>query len=187
MIITITGPSGSGKSSLVRILKRKYKIKNIVTATTRQKRKREKDGIDYHFLTEEEFSTTPMFESSTFGRNHYGTPEKDFFDALADDFDNVHVIIVDRNGAKLLGRMVKVFTVYISVDPEFAYANVARRSGKREARLRQKIDVENGLHISDGYDCILSNTMNTTKDELAYEFMNFVESRKVANKYNFNS
>ena len=187
MIITITGPSGSGKSSLVRILKRKYKIKGIVTATTRPKRKREKDGIDYYFLTEEEFDTTPMFESSVFGDNHYGTPKKDLLDALADDFNNVHVIIVDRNGAMLFGQIANVFTVYISIDPEFAYANVARRSGKREAKLRQKLDAENGLYISDDYDCILSNTMETTKEELAYEFMNFVESRKAINKYNFNS
>ena len=187
MIITITGPSGSGKSSMVRILKRKYKVKSIVTATTRPKRKREKDGIDYHFLTEEEFNITPMFESSVFGGNHYGTPEKELFDAISDDFDSVHVIVVDRNGARLLGRMVNTFTVYISVDPEFAYANVARRSGKREAKLRQKLDVENGLYISDCYDCILFNTMDTTKDELAYEFMNFVESRKAVNKYNLNS
>src|SRR5690606_19823270 len=55
-IILITAPSGSGKTSIVKYLMSKIPdLAFSVSATTRPRRKNEKDGVDYHFLTEEDF------------------------------------------------------------------------------------------------------------------------------------
>ena len=47
-LLVLCGKSGSGKTTTAMILQRKLGLKRVVTYTTRQKRKGEKDGIDYH-------------------------------------------------------------------------------------------------------------------------------------------
>jgi len=55
-LVLITAPSGSGKTSIVNHLLRKYpELAFSVSATTRKPRGNEKDGVDYYFISEEEF------------------------------------------------------------------------------------------------------------------------------------
>ena len=55
-LIIITAPSGSGKTSITRFLLAKYpKLAFSVSAATRSPRGKEKDGVDYYFMTLEEF------------------------------------------------------------------------------------------------------------------------------------
>ena len=55
-IIIITAPSGAGKTSITHyLLKTISKLAFSVSATTRKQRKYEKDKIDYHFISHEEF------------------------------------------------------------------------------------------------------------------------------------
>ena len=55
-IILITAPSGSGKTSIVKyLMSRIPELSFSISATTRPKRQNEKDGVDYHFISEETF------------------------------------------------------------------------------------------------------------------------------------
>jgi guanylate kinase len=55
-VVVIAGPSGSGKNSIIReVQKRFHNIDRLVTATTRQPRAGEADGVDYHFFSQEQF------------------------------------------------------------------------------------------------------------------------------------
>ena len=55
-VVVIAGPSGSGKNAIINeILSRYPRCVRLVTATTRKPRPGEKDGIDYHFLTQQKF------------------------------------------------------------------------------------------------------------------------------------
>ena len=55
--MVITGPSGVGKGTLIRtLLARMPELELSVSATTRRPRPGEVDGVDYHFLTDEEFA-----------------------------------------------------------------------------------------------------------------------------------
>ena len=54
-MLILVGHSASGKTEIANELKRDYDMKKIITYTTRPIRVNEVNGIDYHFVTEEEF------------------------------------------------------------------------------------------------------------------------------------
>ncbi len=55
-VVVIAGPSGSGKDVIIRELEKRYKnVTRMVTATTRPPRPGEQDGIDYHFMSNDDF------------------------------------------------------------------------------------------------------------------------------------
>jgi guanylate kinase len=77
-VFVITGPSGVGKGTLIKqLLERVPSLALSVSATTRQPREGEEDGVDYHFLTEEQFQERrdagDFLEFATYSGNHYGT------------------------------------------------------------------------------------------------------------------
>jgi guanylate kinase len=74
----ITGPSGVGKGTLIRgLLEEVPELELSVSATTRRPRPGERDGVDYHFLTPEQFATRvdegDFLEHATYSGNRYGT------------------------------------------------------------------------------------------------------------------
>jgi guanylate kinase len=78
MILVITGPSGVGKGTLIRgLLERIPELELSTSATTRKPRPGERDGIDYHFLTPEQFgervAAGDFVEHATYSGNMYGT------------------------------------------------------------------------------------------------------------------
>jgi guanylate kinase len=78
MIFVITGPSGVGKGTLIRgLLERVPALELSTSATTRKPRPGERDGIDYHFLTPEQFgervAAGEFVEHATYSGNMYGT------------------------------------------------------------------------------------------------------------------
>ena len=79
-IIAIMGKSGSGKDTLCRALLKRPEFKNareIISCTTRPIRDNEQDGVDYHFLTNEQFTSQilsgEMVEATVFNNWCYGT------------------------------------------------------------------------------------------------------------------
>jgi guanylate kinase len=74
----ITGPSGVGKGTLIRgLLERVPELELSVSATTRAPRPGEEDGVDYHFLTPEQFEARvnagDFVEHANYSGNRYGT------------------------------------------------------------------------------------------------------------------
>jgi guanylate kinase len=77
-VFVITGPSGVGKGTLIRgLLERVPGLELSVSATTRKPRPGERDGVDYHFLSPEEFerrvNAGEFLEHATYSGNRYGT------------------------------------------------------------------------------------------------------------------
>ena len=78
MVFVITGPSGVGKGTLIRgLLERIPELELSTSATTRKPRPGEQDGVDYYFLTPEQFSERvaagEFVEHATYSGNMYGT------------------------------------------------------------------------------------------------------------------
>ncbi|MBA3262601.1 MAG: guanylate kinase [Thermoleophilaceae bacterium] len=77
-ILVITGPSGVGKGTLIKgLLERVPGLELAVSATTRRPREGEVNGVDYHFLGEEDFerrvAAGEFVEHAEYAANRYGT------------------------------------------------------------------------------------------------------------------
>lgn len=81
LLIVISGPSGAGKGTICKALTEKNDLWVSVSATTRQPRKGEKDGINYFFLSYENFETKihnkDFLEYANVYGNYYGTPKSE--------------------------------------------------------------------------------------------------------------
>jgi guanylate kinase len=86
-LVVISGPSGAGKTSVCRALKQLPEVEFSVSATTRTQRQGERDGVDYHFLSRDDFqrrlSENQFLEWATYNGNLYGTPRWPMDAALA--------------------------------------------------------------------------------------------------------
>jgi guanylate kinase len=86
-LVVISGPSGAGKTSVCRALKENPNAEFSVSATTRAMRDGEVDGVDYHFLTREDFQRrmeeNQFLEWASYNGNLYGTPRWPMDAALA--------------------------------------------------------------------------------------------------------
>lgn len=190
LLLTITGPSGSGKTSIVRILEKTYGVPRIITCTTRPPRKKEKDGVDYHFITDEVLEkhakARDLIALARFDDHSYATIKQDIYDAFKDN--DVAVIIVEPDGAQQfkawssLVSDIDVRNVYVKIDPKRALAHMAHRDGWSKARNRQKADREKGLYYDKTYlmirqyDCVISNDRTNSIDNMAYDVMNYIEA-----------
>jgi guanylate kinase len=88
-VFVITGPSGVGKGTLIRELRRRVPgLELSVSATTREPREGEEDGRDYHFLSRDEFDrraeANDFLEHATYSGNRYGTLRPEVEDRLAE-------------------------------------------------------------------------------------------------------
>lgn len=101
MIIAITGPTCSGKNTIMNYISEEYGYKKLVTYTTRKPRKGELDGIDYHFISEEEFKDKikngEMLEWTGYtGGRMYGSANEDY------DSDENLICVLTPSGVRKL-------------------------------------------------------------------------------------
>jgi len=114
----VTGPSGVGKGTLIRgLLERMPELGLSVSATTRGPRPGEQDGVDYHFLTPEQFQARveagDFVEHADYSGNRYGTLRSELERRLADG--NGVVLEIEVQGARQVrGAMPEAIAVFIA-------------------------------------------------------------------------
>jgi len=101
-LIVISGPSGVGKSSIIDAVLDGTRSEFSVSATTRQPRRGETDGVDYHFITREGFldaiASGQVLEWAEYGGNLYGTPRAPVEEAIRRG--NSVILDIENDGAK---------------------------------------------------------------------------------------
>ena len=120
-IIVISGPSGVGKDTLMEIIGKKYpgKIHIAITATSREPRSNEENGVNHFFVNEDKFNQMidngELIEWAKVYENLYGVPKSEITNNIS---KNIKVFIrVDVQGARRLKEILK-YAVFIFISPE---------------------------------------------------------------------
>jgi guanylate kinase len=138
-VFVITGPSGVGKGTLIRsLLERVPELQLAVSATTREPRPGERDGVDYHFLTEAAFDgrviNGEFVEHADYSGRRYGTLRAELERRLGAG-DSV-VLEIEVQGARQV-REAMPDAVRIFVAPPSEEALRARLVGRGTDRPEQ--------------------------------------------------
>lgn len=136
----ICGPSGVGKGTVVaRLLASNLNLYFSVSATTRQPRHGEVDGVHYHFLSREQFqqwiAEDAFLEHAEFVGNYYGTPKK-YVDAAMDQGRDV-ILDIEIQGAEQVHQQ-RPEAVRIYVAPP-SWAELERRLIGRGTEDMEKV------------------------------------------------
>ncbi|MBK8975542.1 MAG: guanylate kinase [Planctomycetes bacterium] len=161
-LVVISGPSGAGKTTVCRALRRDPRVQFSVSATTRRKRDGEVDGVDYRFLTQAGFDAAlardEFLESATYNGNRYGTLRAPMEEALA--AGRVFVLEIEVQGTRQL-RARGVDGIYVFVVPP-SLAELERRIRARGQNTEEEIAdrlriAEEELRAKDLYDHVIEN------------------------------
>jgi guanylate kinase len=145
-IVVITGPSGAGKGTLIRALvERMPELEVAVSATTRARRPLEQDGVDYYFLTGDEFdrrvAAGEFLEYVTYVSGHrYGTL-RDELARIRDD-DRIPVLELETEGAKRVQRQIPdALTIFIDAPPEELERRLRERATESSGEIDERVEL----------------------------------------------
>ena len=164
LMLVLSSPSGAGKTTLARrILEEEPGIEMSVSHTTREQRKGEKDGRDYHFVDRDAFTRMrdhgEFLEWAVVFDNYYGTTRQPVDRALAEGRDVL--FDVDWQGATSLRAkagddVVTVFILPPSASDLEQRLNV-RAQDPPEIVRRRMLGASNEIQHWDEYDYVVIN------------------------------
>ena len=164
MIVILSSPSGGGKTSISKkILSSNKNIMLSVSVTTRNPRPNEKEAIDYHFKTIEEFqklkNSDEFLEHAEVYGNFYGTP-KQYVNKMLEDGHDV-LFDIDHQGAqqikqKLSDQVVSIFIIPPSI--EIIKERLESRGQDSHDDIEKRLQLASEvISHSDDYDFVVIN------------------------------
>ncbi len=162
ILFVVSGFSGAGKGTLMKMLSDSGDAALSVSATTRAPREGEQDGKDYFFVTRERFEEMirlgELYEYTVYADNYYGTPRKYVDDRLSEGKDVI--LEIEVQGAAAIRRRFPD-TVLLFVTPPTVgelKRRLVNRGTETEEKIRSRLAraVEESACMSD-YDYILIN------------------------------
>ena len=125
MLVILSGVSGAGKDTIKKeLIKRMDNVISLPSFTSREPREGEEEGVQYHFITREEFmnkiAQDEFYEYDIHHNNYYGTSKK----LMNEKIQSGKIIVKDievngtENLIKLLANETKLVPIFLKVDRE---------------------------------------------------------------------
>ena len=162
-LIIITGPSGVGKGTVVKeLLDRNKDIWLSISATTRNPRVGEKDGLNYYFISEERFKDMidkkEFLEWAQFAGNYYGTPLSTVNEKIEKGF--IVLLEIEVEGAKQIKEKFPESLSIFLLPPskEELEKRIRNRGTEKEEAIDRRLSRANYEIASSGeFDFVLTN------------------------------
>ena len=164
LMLVLSSPSGAGKTTLSKKIQQSDSTFRIsVSHTTRKARPNEVDGVDYHFVSEEEFKILlkkeAFYEHSIIFGNYYGTSKNSVDEIIKKNF-NV-LFDIDWKGAKQLSgynelNLLKIFILQPSKE-ELENRLVARNQDGEESIKKRVLAYSQDIKHANEYDHVITN------------------------------
>lgn len=163
LLIVISGPAGSGKGTLIAwLLENDTQFAYSVSATSRPRLANEQDGVNYWYLTREEFEARirrgEMLEYTEYCGNYYGTPLKEATETLA---SGRHLILeIEVEGAMQIKKKFPDALLIMILPPSHKKQEERLRSRGRdsEEQILRRLEVaKRELTFLERYDYVVIN------------------------------
>ncbi|MBQ7336521.1 MAG: guanylate kinase [Clostridia bacterium] len=152
LLIVLSGPSGSGKDTVRERLMKRESFAFSVSATTRAPRPGEADGVDYHYISREQFEEKirngEMLEYTVYNGNYYGTLLKEALNVI--ESGRNLILVIEVEGAMNIKHLYPEAVLIMLLPPSFA---------EQERRLRKR-----GTEDED----VIRGRLERTREEVTY-------------------
>ncbi|MBV6623118.1 MAG: guanylate kinase [Rivularia sp. (in: Bacteria)] len=172
-LIVLTGPSGVGKGTLMRLLLSRHPELNYsISATTRPPRPGEVDGKDYYFISRSKFGQLieegEFLEWAEFAGNLYGTPRKPVIDLM--ESGKSILLEIELEGARQIrAAFPELLSIFI-LPPSFQELEKRIRGRKKDSedaisrrlkRAKEEINAASEFHLQ-----IVNDDLETTISDI---------------------
>ncbi len=164
MLVILSGVSGAGKDTIKKeLIKRMEDVVSLPSYTSRKPREGEEEGVQYHFITKEQFEEKikngEFYEYDLHHENYYGTSRK----LLNEKIQSGKIIVKDievngtENLIKVLKNETKLVSIFLKVEEKELRHRLEQRGDSEEdieLRLSRLKYEESKIHL---YDYVIKN------------------------------
>ena len=188
IMLVVSGPAGSGKGTVNKHLLDTEDYAFSVSATTRDPRPGEVDGVNYHFITREDFlgriASGDMLEYTEYCGNFYGTPLKEAEEVMQSGKNLILEIEVE--GARNVKAKYPDAVLVLLLPPSYSEqeARLRGRGTETEEKILLRLArAKEEVALADCYDYVVYNFDGKARDA-ADQILSIVEAEKLSIRRN---
>ncbi len=188
VLLILSGPSGSGKDTVLNELAQLDDVQLSISMTTREKRDWEIDGTHYYFVTEDYFKSKidngEVLEYTCYNNNFYGTPKSTVDEWLANG--KVVILKIEVEGADNIRRLysdaVSVFLLPPSL--KVLEERLYKRESEKPSEVHQRLEIaKEEIRRATDYDYVV---VNDVVDYAVSDLRAIIHSEKLKTRRNMN-